>query len=102
LFSQISLGTLGSENLGTPRKRRGDLNPSNTLEQFLASENNSIKLDDPANVDRIIWGTTVNIEDSIRMFRDFVLNYSENDTPFYNEVLKNVPWFYIDEGSPNV
>lgn len=90
LFTALSL-----HSSHTPK--RGDLNPSANLEKFLLSSdrngsrgprgprgannglggaNGFLGTDaDPAYIDTNIWGTTVNIEDVIGVFRDFVLNY---------------------------
>jgi hypothetical protein len=40
----------------------------------------------------VIWGTTINIEDSMAMFRDFMINYvQEGDLePFYPPYLDHV------------
>lgn len=101
LFTQLSLGT----GHGTPQRRRGDIHPSTALERYLNSEtrNPSSQLNappekgeqtDPAQIAKLIWGTTVNIEDSLGMFRDFILNYRDTDAfeqgPFYQPVLQKV------------
>ena len=92
----------------TPRRRRGDIHASGALERFLASDHLSsqaadrrlgeLRTDatDPINVEQLIWGTTVNIEDSMSMFRDFVLNYSESTNElgervvFYDGLLRHM------------
>ncbi|KAH6570542.1 hypothetical protein BASA50_008269 [Batrachochytrium salamandrivorans] len=118
----------------TPRSRRGDINSSGALDRFLANADlrvpapvsqaihspNSVvsrqplplantltseAMTDPVETRKLIWGTTVNIENSMAMFRDFILNFTTahklegvpNATitdadrlPFYDRLLRHL------------
>jgi hypothetical protein len=107
LSTQLSLGTMSSQPNGSQqaRSRRGDIHPSGRLERYLASDFSNRNTDTLAPVPElssvadpvaapVIWGTTVNIDDSMSMFRDFITNYVADDcidhTPFYNQMLEYV------------
>jgi DNA replication licensing factor MCM4 len=95
LSTQLSLGTMSSQRTPSQaRSRRGDIQPSHRLERYLASDmqRTTDQLVSEANIDppaqQVIWGTTVNIEDSMSMFRDFLLHYAVDGQPYYNELLE--------------
>ena len=85
LVSQLSLNSNS-----TNRHFRSDLTRNRLLERYLASDLSSHN-DSELLIPPVIWGTTVNIENSMQMFKDFITNYSvENDTPFYDSYLAHV------------
>lgn len=114
LGSQISRSDLLSTQLsvdsrhsGAVALRRGDIQPTGALEKYLNSEVQSeIRPTSPGFLSSqvasqgqdefgaapVIWGTTINIEDSMGMFRDFINNYTkeEENVPFYPTYLEHV------------
>lgn len=106
LSTQLSLGTMSTQGRGSQaaRSRRSDIQPTGALERYLASDLNS-QQDQRSNILSsvadagvplpVIWGTTVTIEDSMTMFRDFITNYTLDDeeldaTPYYETLLQYV------------
>lgn len=100
--TQLSQLSLGSER-SPAATRRGDIRPSGALDRYLASDLRSeVRPTSPAamssrgdgglGVAPVIWGTTVNIEDSMAMFRNFLNNYAEDEIedPFYPSYLAHV------------
>lgn len=86
-------------------RRRGDINPSGALERYLASDLRSevrptspahglsSQGGDPFGAAPVIWGTTVNIEDSMALFKDFISNFRLDEMdqdPFYASLLLQV------------
>jgi DNA replication licensing factor MCM4 len=73
-----------------PKSRRGDVLGTGQLEKYLASENTERDLTSVADFSTpapVIWGTTVTLEESMGMFRDFIQNYSEEIEPYYHSLL---------------
>jgi hypothetical protein len=73
--------------------RRGDIHPTGKLETFLHSDRtHQQEGTDAGDIVQTIWGTTVNIEDVMRSFREFIVTFTEEDQmlPFYNNVLIHV------------
>lgn len=63
---------------------RGDVFRSPALARFLSSENDA--------PDQLVWGTLVNIEESLNTFRAFITTYTEEGStvPFYDARLLNM------------
>ncbi|KAI8899989.1 MCM2/3/5 family-domain-containing protein [Globomyces pollinis-pini] len=102
-------GPLSVASINSPRhvrNIRGDIQPTAALQHYLASElssqvngtqtrNDLSSAPDNSNPPPVIWGTTVNIQDSMALFRSFILNYVDpldqsmniDDTPFYLNLL---------------
>ena len=113
LGSQISRSDLLSTQLSVDSRhsgatilRRGDIQPTGALEKYLNSEVRSeIRPTSPGFLSSqgqdafgtapVIWGTTINIEDSMDMFRDFINNYKAEggNVPFYPNYLQRVRSF---------
>lgn len=83
--------------LSVMSNRRGDIHPPQRLEAFLQSDIRSqaaalTSEPDTTDIRQTIWGTTVNIEDVMRSFKSFILNYSETpgSGPFYEKILQQM------------
>ncbi|KAJ8323951.1 hypothetical protein BDV3_002130 [Batrachochytrium dendrobatidis] len=117
----------------TPRSRRGDINTTGALDRYLANTDMRVSapvladplsindmsrppiplasnlssglMTDPVETRKLIWGTTVNIESSMAMFRDFILNFTiahklegtadavitdADRMPFYDRLLRHL------------
>lgn len=97
--TQLSVGSSRS-----PALRRGDIQPTGALDRYLASDLRSeIRPTSPAtggessqhdtiSAAPVIWGTTINIDNSMEMFRNFINNYSEDEmeSPFFPDYLGHV------------
>ena len=109
LGSQMSRSDLLSTQLSVNSRQsgatllRGDIQRTGALERYLHSDVRSeVRPTSPGVLSSqgndyfgaapVIWGTTINIEDSMGMFRDFMSNYtSEGDIePFYSSYLEHV------------
>jgi hypothetical protein len=101
LSTQLSLGTISVEGRSPfPRIRRGDVIATGALEKYLASdistnnaqvENNLLSSAADFNIPPpMIWGTTVTLEESMSMFRDFITNFSIQGEPYYDALLSSV------------
>ncbi|KAJ3172971.1 hypothetical protein HDU88_004430 [Geranomyces variabilis] len=115
-----SSSALPRSSQSTPRHRRGDVSGNRLFERFrnhpssqadgplrrnLMEElgNLSSAADpssDPSAIRTVIWGTTINIAESMQMFRDFLLNFTHADDvnvaeeegprPFYPALLRQL------------
>jgi hypothetical protein len=85
LFSQSTQG-------GNRPHRRGDVTPSQarSIQRLMSrqvvgglattpSEGNLTSTADPADVRTVIWGTTVNLQDVMRVFREFLMRFTIAD-----------------------
>ena len=112
LSSQRSVETLGNSS----RRRRGDVLQSRALDSFLQSQSDlpletgrvasSHLTSDPTAVKRVIWGTNVDVAESMAMFKDFIANFTQalkiratnpeaplseaDQLPFYDHYLSEV------------
>ncbi|KAI9145364.1 MCM2/3/5 family-domain-containing protein [Paraphysoderma sedebokerense] len=91
-----------SEFSRTPRKFRGELTPSIDVNRYLHDAHDPLNdavsprqrsqesvvppsnvdpqsQNDPARAERVIWGTTVNIQESMKMFSDFLESFTMAD-----------------------
>ncbi len=90
----------------TPRSERGDIRESTFLDDLQSHSFDPALESDPGQVRKVIWGTNVNIQESMNLFRDFLFRftpsmryeadgedvpYSEQDhQPFYPRYLEQV------------
>jgi hypothetical protein len=107
-----------SRMISTPRRRRGEFSMSQSHQRQVdlaslndvedesmlapASDHPQTTEQDPAVTTRVIWGTTVNIEDAMSTFTDFLRNYKRryllekmnapitelDNEPFYPKLLQ--------------
>ncbi|KNE72984.1 hypothetical protein AMAG_17202 [Allomyces macrogynus ATCC 38327] len=75
-----SPGFLGSTGRAVPRDALEQLARREAPGDHAGAGNASMDIDnDPAAAQRFIWGTNINIQDSIRMFRDFLMHFAPVD-----------------------
>ncbi|RUS13090.1 hypothetical protein BC937DRAFT_86363 [Endogone sp. FLAS-F59071] len=96
----------------TPRHRRGDIHSSqpltNQVESGVGAAPQSStpyeQNDDPAEITRVIWGTTINIQEVMTVFKQFIMGFKlqhrKRDTgeditdidrePFYPKLLNQI------------
>ncbi|KAG0205467.1 hypothetical protein BGX28_002950, partial [Mortierella sp. GBA30] len=92
LRSDMSFGTPRDARGGvpeTPRRRRGDVVSSPQVARHLAARGEpgselasatpfpTSQDYDPSQVVKVVWGTAVEINEVIRMFKDFLVNYKQ-------------------------
>ncbi|KAL1922773.1 uncharacterized protein VTP21DRAFT_9149 [Calcarisporiella thermophila] len=99
------------DGLSTPRSRRGDIHIpehlTRSLDQISLSGGATSVAEptsDASQTERVIWGTTVNLNDSLRAFKDFLINFKLADRkalegeeirdvdrePFYPKLLNQI------------
>jgi DNA replication licensing factor MCM4 len=77
-----------SSNLGTPRShhRRGDVLGSRAVDNLLQSQGSELGIQssvgnaltsDPTAVKKVIWGTNVDVLESMTMFKDFIAHFTQ-------------------------
>lgn len=72
-----------SRNPITPRHRRGDIHSSQPLANQIESgvgaapqsSTSYEQNDDPAEITRVIWGTTINIQEVMTVFKQFIMGF---------------------------
>ena len=71
------------------RAKRGDVTSSRVLDNFIASQGSEKTVEpmpltsDPAAVKRVIWGTNVDVTETMMMFKDFLNNFKQLDKKMY-------------------
>lgn len=101
-----------STQLGsTPRSQRADLRVTGLFDRMPRSDDEHVMSDslrsDPADVKTVIWGTSINVQESMQMFRHFLQSFTmahklrseseqgldlsmEDMQPFYPKLLEQV------------